>query len=89
MVGPFLEVSSPVDGVLVEGVTCVVSGRAEPGCLVLVNGGRVELSERGEFSITVPLAAGVNTIVVTARDAANRETTLVRAVPRVAEPSGD
>jgi hypothetical protein len=89
MVGPFLEVSSPADGVLVEQASCAVSGRAEPGCQVLVNGGTVDLSEQGEFSITVPLAAGVNTIVVTARDATNRETTLVLSVPRVAELRGD
>ncbi len=89
IVGPFLDVGSPVDGVLVEQASCAVSGRAEPGSQVLVNGGAVDLSEQGEFSITVPLAAGVNTIVVTARDATNRETTVVLSVPRAAELQGD
>lgn len=89
LIGPFLQVESPTDGVLAEEASCTVSGRAEPGSQVLVNGSTVELSERSGFSITVPLAAGVNTIVVTARDSANRETTIVRTVPRAAEVGRD
>ncbi|UCC69420.1 MAG: hypothetical protein JSV79_05775, partial [Armatimonadota bacterium] len=89
LIGPFLEVASPTDGVLLDEGSCAVSGRAEPGSPVFVNGSRVELSKKGEFSVTVPLAAGVNTIVVTARDAANREVTVVRTVPRVADLESD
>ncbi|UCC68494.1 MAG: FecR domain-containing protein [Armatimonadota bacterium] len=89
LIGPFLEVASPTDGVLLDEASCAVSGRAEPGSQVFVNGSRVELSKKGEFSVTVPLAAGVNTIVVTARDAANREVTVVRTVPRVADLESD
>jgi len=89
MIGPFLEVGSPTDGVLLEEASCTVSGRAEPGSQVLVNGSRVELSKQWEFSVTVPLAAGVNTIVVTARDSANREAMIVRTVPRVADLGRD
>lgn len=89
MIGPFLALVSPLDGVMVEEASCIVSGRAEPGARVLVNGGSVEVADEGDFSLTLPLGEGVNTIVVTARDAAGRETTILRTVPRAAIlPSG-
>ncbi len=84
MVGPFLRVDLPVDGVLIEKGSCAVAGRAEPGAQVFVNGGKVELSKDGEFSAEVPLEAGLNIIVVTARDPDNREATILRTVPRAA-----
>lgn len=84
MVGPFLRVDSPVDGVLIEEGSCAVAGRAEPGAQVFVNGGKVELSRDSEFSVEVPLEAGLNIIVVTARDRDNREATILRTVPRAA-----
>jgi hypothetical protein len=89
MLGPFLALESPEDGVLVEEVSCTVSGRSEAGVQVLVNGGAVDTSSEGRFSVAVPLEAGVNTLVVTARDAAGRETTVVRTVPRAARVLGD
>ena len=49
---------------------------------MFVNTGPVELSKQEEFSLLVPLSAGINTIVVTARDPSGRENTIVRTVPR-------
>ena len=82
LIGPFLVVDSPTDGVLAETGSCTVSGRVERGAQVFVNTGPVELSKQGEFSLLVPLSAGINTIVVTARDPSGRENTIVRTVPR-------
>jgi len=82
MIGPFLAVSSPADEVLVEEASCTVSGRVEPGAEVFVNGRQVEVSAKAEFLLTVPLEAGPNILAVSARDAAGRETTVVRTVTR-------
>jgi len=84
MVGPFLAVESPVDGVLVETGSCIVSGRVESGAQVFLNAGPVEVSQDGRFLVAAALEAGGNTLVVTARDSGGRETMVVRTVPRAA-----
>lgn len=84
LVGPFLAVASPADGITVEGEAVEVSGRAEPGVAVRVNQQEATVSERGAFSVRVPLEMGSNTIVVRARDRDGRETRVERAISRAA-----
>jgi len=85
LLGPFLALSSPLDGAAVTEPSCAVSGRVEPEAQVFVNGRMVQPSQRGEFLTSVPLEPGMNTLVITARDAAGRETTIMRTLSR-AEP---
>lgn len=87
MVGPFLVVESPADGVLIERASCAVSGRTEAGAQVFVNGDPVSVDDEHRFSVKVSLGEGMNYLVATARDAEGRETTVVHAVPRAAEPT--
>ncbi len=82
LIGPFLEVTSPLDGVLVAEPTVAVAGRVEPGSQVFVNAGEVSVSREGLFAEAVALEPGLNTVVVTARGPAGRETTAVLTVPR-------
>jgi hypothetical protein len=82
MVGPFLAVISPVEGVTVDDASIRVAGRVEPGAALLVNGEPVAVSETGKFSVTVSAEEGSNTLVLTARDTVGRETTVVRTVLR-------
>jgi hypothetical protein len=82
LLGPFLAVNSPADGAVVTEPSCGVSGRAEPGAEVFVNGRAIEPSREAEFLTSVPLEPGPNTVAVTVRDSAGRETTLVRTVSR-------
>jgi hypothetical protein len=84
LVGPFVAVASPMDGVTVEEEAVDVSGRVEPETTVWVNQREATVSERGTFSLSMPLEMGPNTIVVRARDSAGRETTVERAVSRAA-----
>lgn len=84
LVGPFLAVTSPADGIAVEEEAIEVSGRAEPGVAVWVNQREATVSERGTFSARVPLEMGPNRIVVRARDKDRRETKVERAVSRAA-----
>jgi len=81
IVGPFLEVTSPSDGVMVDESAVDVTGRAEPDSQVLVNGAAVTASQ-GAFSHRVALSEGLNTIAVAARDPEGRETIVVLTIPR-------
>ena len=82
IVGPFVLVTSPGEGVSSHGESIRVTGRTEPGVDVFVNGASVEISSKGGFSQEMPLAEGLNVIVVTARDRQGRETVITRTVLR-------
>ncbi len=58
IIGPFLVVETPAEGEVIEGTSCVVSGRAEPDSKVFVNQAQVEVSKKGEFSLTLELPPG-------------------------------
>ncbi len=80
IIGPFLSVEIPKEGATVEGGSCVVSGRTEPGSKVFVNEAPAAVSEKGEFSATVELSEGQYLIWVRARGPEGTETTVVREV---------
>ena len=86
MVGPFLLLTSPEEAAVFQDASCTVSGRVEPGAQVFVNRRQVEVSRQAEFSLTLPLETGPNVLVVSARDAAGRETTIVRNLTRTEPP---
>lgn len=52
-----------------------ISGTTEPGAVVYVNGRAVAVSSTGEFSALVELSAGVNSLVITAKDDAGNHAT--------------
>jgi len=82
VIGPFLEVTSPEDGIQMEGSTIAVVGRTEPGVEVIVNGQPIVVSEKGRFSADVSLGPGADTVAIVARDSADRETSCVRTLSR-------
>lgn len=88
IIGPFLEVSAPAEGEAVEGDSVSVVGRAEPEVRVLVNDQQAKVSTTGEFSAEARLEPEANTVTVTARDDAGRETTIIRGVSRVPAAGG-
>ena len=88
IVGPFLDVSQPQDGVAVAGDALVVEGRAEPGAKVTVNGAAVALGGEGEFATSVRLAPGQATITVRAGDEDGRQTVVTRSLAVASAPSG-
>jgi hypothetical protein len=91
IVGPFLVVHSPPDGMLCKSASCEVSGRAEPGCEVLVGDTPVALSKKGEFSLPIALYEERTAITVTARAKDGAETVIRREVfvPVAAPEAGD
>ncbi|HUU55382.1 MAG TPA: FecR domain-containing protein [Armatimonadota bacterium] len=90
IIGPFLFVEVPEEGATVEGGSCVVSGRTEPGVKVFVNEAPAAVSEKGEFSATVELSEGQYLIWVRARGTEGVETTVVREVSQAgADAAGE
>jgi hypothetical protein len=66
---PELTIASPANGTEVAGDTATVTGSAEPGAEVLVNGARATLTS-GTFTTNVPVLSGATTtITVVASDA--------------------
>ncbi len=61
---PDLLVMAPLDGELTEDALISVTGQAEDGASVLVNGVRVLLSQDGAFETSVALERGLNIIEI-------------------------
>ncbi|WP_223634919.1 RHS repeat-associated core domain-containing protein [Corallococcus sp. EGB] len=83
-VKPVLKVTSPVDNALVSAEVVTVSGTVHDATPVTltVNGQAVTPDAQGAFSTQVPLVNGVNTVTVTATDAAGNDTSISRTVTR-------
>ncbi|WP_312027472.1 Ig-like domain-containing protein, partial [Brevibacillus agri] len=59
--------------VTVNNATYTLTGTAEVGATVTVNGEAVTVAEDGTFSAVVTLVEGANTLTVVAKDAAGNE----------------
>jgi hypothetical protein len=80
---PGLELQSPGDGSRTPADSVYIVGRSEPGAVVSVNGGRLEVGLGGSFSSELPLGAGRNRIVLRATDAAGNVFELSVNVTRI------
>jgi hypothetical protein len=78
-VAPVLSVNS-LQGATVTGSNTVVSGAAEPGSTVTVNGVKTTVNADGNWSATVALKSGSNPVTVTATDPAGNTTTQTQTV---------
>ena len=79
-VGFFLEVTEPKDESIVTSSVIPVSGTTTQDAVVSINGGVVEVNEEGNFTTTVTLEAGPNTIEVIASDFEGNKESAVLAV---------
>lgn len=66
--------------VTVNNATYTLTGTAEVGATVTVNGEAVTVAEDGTFSAVVTLVEGANTLTVVAKDAAGNEATATKVV---------
>ncbi len=73
-VPPMLTVSTPSPGFLTNNPVSLVTGVAETGASVMVNG--VSVASSGSFSQSVTLTEGSNTILVAAKDKAGNVSTV-------------
>lgn len=71
---PTLSLTRPANGAQVDGPTVAVTGKAEAGAFISVNGHAVAVTPEGNFSDTLHADPGPLRIEVAARDAAGNET---------------
>ncbi len=79
-IAPDLAVASPSDGDLVNTNVVEVTGTAEVGAALVVNGFVVTVDSGGDWAIDLAFADGTHTITTTATDAAGNVATDVRSV---------
>ena len=77
---PSLTLTAPTEDLLTNTPTVTVSGAAEAGSTVTVDGSAVPLDASGAFSATRTLSEGAHALVVVATDPAGNANTVVRAV---------
>lgn len=73
-IAPALSVQN-LQGATVTGSNTVISGKAEPGSTVTVNGVKTTVAADGTWTATISLKPGSNSVTVTATDAAGNATT--------------
>ncbi len=61
-----MNISSPAAGYVTTGETLVVEGTTQPYSTVTVNGESTQSTDRGDFSVTIPLPMGQSTILASA-----------------------
>jgi Glucodextranase, domain B len=85
---PTVDVSAPLDDEVTSASSVTVTGRTEGGTSLHVHNttagtaANATAGTDGTFSVSVPLIAGDNTLVVTATDPAGNSTTVQRSVKR-------
>ena len=77
---PTLTFTSPASGSTVSVPDVVVTGTAEVGSTLVVNGYAVAVSGTGTFSVELPLSPGSNTITATVTNAAGTSATRTMTV---------
>jgi cytoskeletal protein RodZ len=79
---PYLLISSPQNGVVVGEPNVFIQGETEPGITILLNGTEIKNNDQGQFSETIDLQPGLNTITITAQKKHGKQTTETRYVVR-------
>lgn len=83
-VPPTLTVNSPTEGMVTNNATLVVSGVTNDATsspvTLKVNNQPVEVQENGQWSTTITLSEGENTITIVATDSAGKTSTVTRHV---------
>lgn len=82
-VPPVLNITSPADNSITNQTVCTVAGSTNDttsGAVVITVNGSPVTVENGEFSTTVNLTEGSNTITIAATDTAGKVTTITRTV---------
>jgi len=72
---PSLKVSQPAPGSVVKDSVITVSGQADPGSLVTINGQNVFVDPKGNFNTDLGAAAGQKELVVAAKNKFGKEST--------------
>lgn len=85
LLGPLLTVFPPERGEPLPTGPTRVTGQAEPGASVVVNGRKAAINHLGRFSVEVPLVPGENSIEIRATDRFGYSTVIKRVVVAASE----
>lgn len=77
---PFLQVTSPDDGLKVSQPEVFIKGKTDAGALVMINGAATAVSPSGDFEQTIRIPQGTTMFVITAKRRRGAETVEVRRV---------
>lgn len=85
---PYLVLLNPAEGQMFTSPSATVSGQAEDGLMIWVNGNQLDENDynNGSFEYTVSLTRGANSITVRAMDMAGNEMSMKRSVILDDEP---
>lgn len=70
---PFLRIRTPAPGTIVREARVEVTGEAEPGARLTIDGDVIETGPDGRFSASIDARKGQNTVIALARDTAGNE----------------
>lgn len=77
---PTLIITSPTENFITEENVITVSGTTESEAIVLINNQQTFVDQQGDFSETIILEPGVNTITISAKKQRSRERVIYRQV---------
>lgn len=80
VLGPELQVTVPQNEAVIEGKVVDVQGKTDPDAQVYINGGKVEISQSGNFSSRLTLIEEVTIIEIVARNKFGKEKKVTRTV---------
>lgn len=79
---PKLAITSPTKDMVVEEETINIAGSTDPGVVVKVNKESISVDSEGRFEREITLQKGINTIVISAKNKADKEANKVFVVER-------
>lgn len=65
---PYLIVANPTDGYISKENSIIISGTTEPETKIMVNDVTIKNDEQGNFSETITLTPGINTLIIKAEN---------------------
>lgn len=83
---PALLVNQPQEGELVKSAEVNISGKTDEDAVISINNQKIALSNGGEFTTTVLLSPGVNSIIIESTSKYGKKKTVTRTI-QVAEES--
>ncbi len=77
---PNLIITKPMEGEILKSDKIIVSGKTDNDAVISVNGDKIALIGKGEYSTTLTLLPGVNTITVESTSKYGKKKTLTRTI---------
>lgn len=77
---PLLDIKSPINNQVFDYDIIEIAGSTDPGADVFINNQRIDVSQDGNFTTSIKIKDGLNSLTIAARNKLNRETEQVVSV---------